>query len=404
MANHLYPVEVQSDFLEKITRAKPIHALAEFIWNSLDADATTVEVFFEDNDLGALSCIIVRDNGSGMECEKAPELFGNLGGSWKKYHPATPEGRFLHGQDGRGRFKVFSLGRVALWEVTYRKDARLVSFSILMTASNMKQVTVSDPEEAPEGSTPGVKLTVSEVNKNFRSLLSEGGLQELAEIFAIYLASYKQVSIFIAGSRLDPDHAIASQGSFSLTDIVAEGATYEVRLEIIEWRAVTNRAMYLCNEKGFPLWELDRRYHVGSFQFSAYVKSSYISVLQREGTIELSEMNPLIAKVTDEAYSKVKEYFRERAAQEAQTVVDEWKEENIYPYQGEAKSRLEQVERQVFDIVAVNVAHHLPEFSTTPTKSRAFNLRLLRQAIEKSPEELQLILSEVLRLPKRKQE
>ena len=35
MANHSYPVEVQSDFLEKITRAKPVHALAEFIWNSL---------------------------------------------------------------------------------------------------------------------------------------------------------------------------------------------------------------------------------------------------------------------------------------------------------------------------------------------------------------------------------
>jgi hypothetical protein len=30
-------------------------------------------------------------------------------------------------------------------------------------------------------------------------------------------------------------------------------------------------------------------------------------------------------------------------------------------------------------------------------------LRLLRQAIEKSPEELQLILGEVLKLPKRKQ-
>ena len=27
-----YPVEVQSDFLERITRAQPLHALAEFIW------------------------------------------------------------------------------------------------------------------------------------------------------------------------------------------------------------------------------------------------------------------------------------------------------------------------------------------------------------------------------------
>jgi integrase len=47
MPHHSYSVEVQSDFLEKITRANPIQALAEFIWNSLDADATAVDVSFE---------------------------------------------------------------------------------------------------------------------------------------------------------------------------------------------------------------------------------------------------------------------------------------------------------------------------------------------------------------------
>ena len=37
MANHSYPVEVQSDFLEKITRAKPVLAIAELIRNSTAA-------------------------------------------------------------------------------------------------------------------------------------------------------------------------------------------------------------------------------------------------------------------------------------------------------------------------------------------------------------------------------
>jgi hypothetical protein len=84
MANHSYPVEVQSDFLEKITRAKPIQALAEFIWNGLDADASTINVTVEENGLGVMSKIIVRDNGTGMKYEKAAELFRSLGGSWKR--------------------------------------------------------------------------------------------------------------------------------------------------------------------------------------------------------------------------------------------------------------------------------------------------------------------------------
>lgn len=67
-------------------------------------------------------------------------------------------------------------------------------------------------------------------------------------------------------------------------------------------------------------------------------------------------------------------------------------------------THIEQVERQVFDIVAVNVSQYLPEFDTTPSKNKALHLRLLKQAIEKSPGELQLILDEVLKLPRRKQE
>jgi sensor histidine kinase regulating citrate/malate metabolism len=77
MANHSYQVEVQSDFLEKITRAKPVQALAEFIWNSLDADASTINVTVEENGLGVMSKIIVRDNGTGMKYGKAPEQFSS---------------------------------------------------------------------------------------------------------------------------------------------------------------------------------------------------------------------------------------------------------------------------------------------------------------------------------------
>jgi hypothetical protein len=34
VADQAYPVEVQSDFLEKITKAKPVQALAEIIWKT----------------------------------------------------------------------------------------------------------------------------------------------------------------------------------------------------------------------------------------------------------------------------------------------------------------------------------------------------------------------------------
>jgi hypothetical protein len=405
MGNHSYPVEVKSDFLEKITRAKPVQALAELIWNSLDADARKVEVFVEENALGAMSRIIIRDTGTGIEFDKAPELFSSLGGSWKRSRTTTQnEGRFLHGQDGRGRFKAFALGRVAEWDVTYERGKKPFTFTITMTAAQIKEVVISDELEAQNGSRKGVTLTISEPHKDYRSLTSDAGLQELTEIFAQYLADYKNVTISVDGRRVDPSTVIASQGSTNLADIVEDGKTYPVRLDIIEWKSATNRALYLCNENGFPLTEVERRFHIGAFQFSAYVKSAYISKLQKEGTIEVAEMNPLVVAVADEAQVAIKDHFRNRAAQEARTVVEEWKESQIYPYEGEPTTRIEQAERQVFDIVAVTASQYLPDFSITPQKNKAFQLHLLRHAIENSPEELQLILGAVLKLPKRKQE
>jgi hypothetical protein len=405
LSDHLYPVEVQSDFLEKITHAKPIHAVAEFIWNSLDADATRVDVMIERNPLGGMSQIMVRDNGTGMEFDAAPDLFKKLGGSWKRAGAITKKsGRFLHGQDGPGRFKVFGLGGFAEWDVTYAKGSSLSTFRVRMTANNLKEVIIADEQEAPANTGTGVTLTISNLHHDYLSLTSDAGFQEFTEIFALYLADYKDVTITIDSKRIDPASLIASQGTVNLGDLVDEdGKGYPARLDIIEWRSATNRALYLCNERGFPLSEVERRFHVGNYQFSAYLKSEYISKLQKEGTLDVAEMRPALLDSVDEAQQAIRDYFRNRTAQDARNVVEEWKEENVYPYQGDAANQVEQVERQVFDIVAVNVAQYMPDFSIAPKKNKALHLRLLRQAIAKSPEELQLILDEVLKLPKRKQ-
>jgi DNA topoisomerase VI subunit B len=110
-----YSVEIQPDFLEKQTKAHPIAAVAELIWNGLDADATAVTVDLEDDHLGGLRRIIVTDNGHGIPHADAPILFRNLGGSWKRHGAHTKlRNRLLHGQEGRGRFKAFALGGVVI--------------------------------------------------------------------------------------------------------------------------------------------------------------------------------------------------------------------------------------------------------------------------------------------------
>jgi len=84
-----YVVEGQPDFLERQAKAQPIVAVAELIWNGLDADATEITVDLEDDQLGGLRRIVVTDNGHGIPIADAPTLFRKLGGAEGRSTPAS---------------------------------------------------------------------------------------------------------------------------------------------------------------------------------------------------------------------------------------------------------------------------------------------------------------------------
>ncbi|MBU2533473.1 MAG: ATP-binding protein, partial [Alphaproteobacteria bacterium] len=133
-ASKRVPVEVQDDFLARQTKAKPVVALAELIWNSLDADASSVQVDLVRHDLaGGLSKIVVLDTGDGFSHVDAASMFGQLGGSWKRLQRQTQgKKRLVHGQEGRGRYKALALGRLVNWKVCYAQSGKTFAFEIAM--------------------------------------------------------------------------------------------------------------------------------------------------------------------------------------------------------------------------------------------------------------------------------
>lgn len=398
-------VAVQDDFVARQTRAKPVPALAELIWNSLDADATRVDVELVRGGLiGGLSQIVVQDDGEGFARDDARALFGNLGGSWKRMTRRTKHGqRMIHGQEGRGRYKAFALGGMVTWKVCYAAADGNRAFEIRIAVHDLTDVTITQEEPAPDRRT-GVIVVIDNLRRDFRAFDTNEGTQELAEIFALYLMNYRAVHVAVAGERIDPEKAIRSRATVTLPPIsVSDDNQYEADLEIIEWRADTKRILYLCSADGFPLDQFETKFHVPGFSFSAYLRSPYVEHLQNEGRLGLAELDGPLASSVERARGEIKNYFRDRAAEKARTVVDVWKADEVYPYAGEPASTVERAERQVFDIVAVHVQEIAPDIGVTSPIAQALHLRMLRSAIERGPQELQLILKEVLDLPVKQQ-
>ena len=137
-------ITIRDDFMERQTRAEPVHALSELVWNSLDGDASKVSVDFEFKDLaGGLSKIIVADNGDGFSRDDAPTLFGNLGGSWKRNsRQSRMKRRVMHGQEGKGRYKAFALGSAVDWHVSYVQKDKLKAYSIKLLEGSLTDVAI----------------------------------------------------------------------------------------------------------------------------------------------------------------------------------------------------------------------------------------------------------------------
>jgi hypothetical protein len=224
-----FSVQVQEDFVEKLAAAHPAQALAELIWNGLDAEANSVRVAVDEGPLGP-SAIRIQDNGHGMAPEEAQELFTNIGGSWKRTARESKNGkRMLHGEEGKGRFRALALGRVAQWEVVSTDAAgNLVRFHMTVIKDSARSVRITDPEPADSESAPGVEVVITELYRMW-DLEAEGLFQELNEIYAIYLTDYRDAAVSLLGKRLDPTTFIDFRKTYSLAPITDSRQSFPAR-------------------------------------------------------------------------------------------------------------------------------------------------------------------------------
>jgi hypothetical protein len=397
-------LNVQEDFAEKLTTGRPVQAIAELIWNGLDAEATSIKVTAEEGKIG-LHSVTVQDNGHGMSYEEGIKFFENLGGSWKKANNLSKNGqRHLHGKEGRGRLRALALGRVAEWTSTAKdSNGDLQIFTVTIVRDNVRNAKVTAPSKAEEGARSGTRVCISELDKDWQ-LDTDGMAQEFSEFFALYMTEYRGLSISVVGRSIEPAAAIAMSRSFPLKPIERNGESFPAFLDIIEWRLPTERMLYLCDEGGLPLHRVPPGIHAPGFEFSAYLKSSYNSRLSQEGTLDLAELDAGLESAIEDGKEQLRSHFKTRLAEDTRSRVERWKDEAVYPYTGEPDSPIQRAERQVFDIVALNVAKAIPEFESLDPRNKRFQLRMLKQGVENSPEEIQLIMTEVLGLPKQKQE
>ena len=390
-------VNVANDFLAGLAKASARTAIAELCWNALDADAENVTVTLDTDELGTPIRLSIEDDGTGIPHDRGALAFGAVGASWKRDTARSESQRALHGQNGKGRFRAFSLGRIVRWETHYLEENALKTYSIEGRTDDLTQFEISDPTPS-QRDTPGTIVSVMEPEDSTLRLKEESVLSRLTADFALYLSQYPDIDVSIQGSRLDPTSIIAHKASYDVT-VTVGGELVPAVVRVVEWTRAVERSLMLCDSDGFSFKQTNAGIHAPGFHFTAYLCANHFRELESNDSLDLVEMDAKSNVLIESARDRLRSHFRTRASENAAAIRDQWRADEIYPFDDEASGAVEKARQDVFDICAYQVHSYLPSFEKGDQTTQRLVFQLLKQALDENPSDVERILVEVLQLP-----
>ncbi|MFJ8510162.1 ATP-binding protein [Streptomyces avermitilis] len=376
-------------------KKKPqITAVAELVWNALDANATEVCVELRRSSMTAITDVLVTDNGHGMMPERARTAFQAFGNTWKTSRTHTEGGeRILHGRNGEGRLFAFALGDQLTWESAANVGDSLVGVRI---CGNADHATVWQVEETePTRETPGTTVRISvPQGKPLNSLERDDAAANLTAKLAFYLLAYPHVHVMFDGKRLDPSDIIVGEPIDLELDLPEEyaGEVPPPVVTFVEWnKRMGDRKMLICNADGIALGEHGSDWSDGIISFTPYLRANLFNGLSVD---DLHGLTMSHSGLLDAAVKAVQQHLAVRGAQISAEVVRQLKTEGIYPYDDQPATSALAIERQTFDVVVTAARHALPNKGA----ARSLSVNLIRTALENNPGDLHTILEKVLAL------
>ncbi|AMJ59419.1 hypothetical protein [Bosea sp. PAMC 26642] len=240
--------------------------------------------------------------------------------------------------------------------------------------------------------------------RDFQIRATDGFADQVRDVFALQLYEDPNFTIIYDGVAIDARDAIKDVTSCEIEATLEGGRQLRATLDIIEWKKKVDRTLMLCVPGRFSFHSMAPGIHARGFEFTSYLTAEYFQELADQNTEGLVELDPTSTALIEAAKTKLREHFRGRESERSRNKIEEWKQAKIYPYIGVAHDAIEINERQIFDVVALNLADYSADFEKAPIKQQELVLQLVKAAVESGADVLASILEKVIGLPKTKQE
>jgi hypothetical protein len=334
-------VKITSRGIQKVLRNyNSRQALAEFIWNGFDANATTIEVNYSANQLGRLDFIELIDNGYGIDFEKLTSKFNPFYESEKAIEISTPKHTStMHGKNGVGRLTFFTFAYSAEWLTTFSKNEILKSGKILINVDGLNTYQADLLDNQAQKNT-GTRVIFKNVFISIEEL-ENSILPYLFTEFCWFLELKKNKSytILINGEPLDYNLNVIDYEKGNKIEYDENKTVFEFKY--IQWNESLHREYskyYFLNSEVYKDYTTlnnkgDQFYH------SIYIQSDFFNdfdfkVSEEDTQIKLfgkakssPEFKYLIKNVNEYIRAKRKPYLREYASK----LVEQYENDGVFP-------------------------------------------------------------------------
>ncbi|WP_326762746.1 ATP-binding protein [Streptomyces phaeochromogenes] len=399
MADHVL-LEAGDDLVRQLSHEREaVKAVLELVWNSLDADATKVDVTIERSGTTGIDKIVVADNGDGITPEKARTAFKQVGNSDKRVGGTTGRlQRPLHGKAGRGRLRAFALGDATRWTSTARAvDDQLMRTTIESEISRRTTWRIdTQPAPEPETDSPGTGTKVELWGKqasHLNKLLEPKAATQITAALAPYLLTWTDVRVSYDGQRIDPQTQIQAEEEEDLS-FEYEDQTHPFHIRLIHWRTGTERTIALCDAASAPVESLDVAAEHADFSYTAYVLWEPMPLHRNEIPLVTLGGDTPLAPLLRTAREWIGARLEERRRRQRRQLVERWIEEGVYPYPRRPEGDQARAEQATFDLVATSINRHI----TGDRTKKRLTLSLLQNSLRHNPDEMVDILENVLSL------
>jgi len=312
-------VQISNQGIKKVLKKVGVEeAIAEYIWNGFDAQATSVELSFAtEGPFGQVTTLTITDNGTGIPAEMLTKKFTPFLES-EKALKRREENIGLEGKNGYGRLTFHKFAGSAHWDTCYRDGAKAFGYSISIQALSLDDYKAT--RSAPVSRRPGTSVTFTKlVDGIHEEYFAQRVKPFLQNEFAWYLEvnKHRGLQLTLQGERIARDPLMADHETFAIE--IEKDPTKEewwhFECTYVQWKNRLNdeySRFYFLNEEGKFKYKTNTRLNKkgDNFYHSVIIKSAFFDKLAIYEEDEEEDTRP--ALFTELAPRKVYRILTER--------------------------------------------------------------------------------------------